>query len=119
MCDFSWRYILPQPALLALEDGQLFWGQSIGSDGDTVGEVVWQQNLSTGVQQINTSNLAVGIYTLTLKTTTKTITEKQMGYTTNIDLKKLSEIVLFCENQLNAPLGGRMSAWLNRENKTS
>ena len=43
----------------------------------------------------------------------------QMGYTTNIDLQKLSEIVLFCENQLNAPLGGRMSAWLNRQNKTS
>jgi len=29
----------------------------------------------------------------------------QMGYTTNTDLKKLSEIVLFCEDQLNASHG--------------
>ena len=43
----------------------------------------------------------------------------QMGYTTNTDLKKLSEIVLFCEDQLNASLGGRMSAWLNKKNKAS
>ena len=43
----------------------------------------------------------------------------QMGYTTNTDLKKLSEIVLFCEDQLNASLGGRMSAWLNKKNKSS
>jgi hydroxymethylglutaryl-CoA lyase len=41
----------------------------------------------------------------------------QMGYSTNIDLKKLSEIVLFCEEQLHAPLGGRMSAWLNKQSK--
>ncbi len=43
----------------------------------------------------------------------------QMGFTTNIDLKKLSEIVLFCESQLNATLGGRMSAWLNKNNTSS
>ena len=53
MCDFSWRYILPQPALLALEDGQLFWGQSIGSNGDTVGEVVFNTAM-TGYQEILT-----------------------------------------------------------------
>ena len=43
----------------------------------------------------------------------------QMGFATNIDLKKLSEIVLFCESQLNATLGGRMSAWLNKNNASS
>jgi hypothetical protein len=43
----------------------------------------------------------------------------QMGFITNIDLKKLSEIVLFCESQLNATLGGRMSAWLNKNNASS
>ena len=43
----------------------------------------------------------------------------QMGYTTNIDLKKLSKVVLFCEDMLNASLGGRMSAWLNKTNKAS
>ena len=44
---------MPQPALLALEDGQLFWGQSIGSNGDTVGEVVFNTAM-TGYQEILT-----------------------------------------------------------------
>ncbi|MDB2629493.1 hydroxymethylglutaryl-CoA lyase [Gammaproteobacteria bacterium] len=39
----------------------------------------------------------------------------QMGFVTDVDLTKLSEIVLFCESLLNAPLGGRMSAWLNKK----
>ena len=43
----------------------------------------------------------------------------QMVYTTNIDLNKLSKVVLFCEEKLNASLGGRMSAWLNKKNKAS
>ena len=44
---------LPQTALLALEDGQLFWGQSIGSNGETVGEVVFNTAM-TGYQEILT-----------------------------------------------------------------
>ena len=44
---------MPQPALLALEDGQLFLGQSIGSNGDTVGEVVFNTAM-TGYQEILT-----------------------------------------------------------------
>ena len=40
-------------ALLALEDGSLFWGQSIGVDGQTVGEVVFNTAL-TGYQEILT-----------------------------------------------------------------
>ena len=39
----------------------------------------------------------------------------QMGFVTDVDLTKLSEIVLFCESLLNASLGGRMSAWLNKK----
>jgi len=39
----------------------------------------------------------------------------QMGFVTDVDLTKLSKIVLFCESLLNAPLGGRMSAWLNKK----
>jgi len=39
----------------------------------------------------------------------------QMGFVTDVDLTKLSEIILFCESLLNAPLGGRMSAWLNKK----
>jgi carbamoyl-phosphate synthase small subunit len=53
VCDFYWRFILPQPALLALEDGQLYWGQSIGSNGVTVGEVVFNTAM-TGYQEILT-----------------------------------------------------------------
>ena len=44
---------MPQPALLALEDGQLFRGQSIGSDGDSVGEVLFNTAM-TGYQEILT-----------------------------------------------------------------
>ncbi len=42
-----------QPALLALEDGSLFWGESIGIDGQTVGEVVFNTAM-TGYQEILT-----------------------------------------------------------------
>lgn len=40
-------------ALLALEDGTLFWGQSLGAQGETVGEVVFNTSL-TGYQEILT-----------------------------------------------------------------
>ncbi len=40
-------------ALLALEDGSLFWGRSIGSAGRSVGEVVFNTAM-TGYQEILT-----------------------------------------------------------------
>ena len=40
-------------ALLALEDGTLFWGQSIGAVGESVGEVVFNTSM-TGYQEILT-----------------------------------------------------------------
>ena len=40
-------------ALLALEDGTLFWGQSIGAAGQTTGEVVFNTSM-TGYQEILT-----------------------------------------------------------------
>ncbi|UQB43207.1 glutamine-hydrolyzing carbamoyl-phosphate synthase small subunit [Thiomicrospira microaerophila] len=40
-------------ALLALEDGTLFWGTSIGAEGESVGEVVFNTSL-TGYQEILT-----------------------------------------------------------------
>lgn len=40
-------------ALLALEDGTLFWGQSIGAKGQSVGEVVFNTSM-TGYQEILT-----------------------------------------------------------------
>jgi len=44
---------LRKPALLALEDGSLFWGESIGSDGVTRGETVFNTSI-TGYQEILT-----------------------------------------------------------------
>ncbi|MGH8248085.1 MAG: glutamine-hydrolyzing carbamoyl-phosphate synthase small subunit [Gammaproteobacteria bacterium] len=44
---------MTRPALLALEDGSLFHGQSIGVDGRTVGEVVFNTAI-TGYQEILT-----------------------------------------------------------------
>ncbi|MEX2352761.1 MAG: glutamine-hydrolyzing carbamoyl-phosphate synthase small subunit, partial [Gammaproteobacteria bacterium] len=40
-------------ALLALEDGSLFYGQSIGSDGESAGEVVFNTSM-TGYQEVLT-----------------------------------------------------------------
>ena len=54
-----------QPALLALADGTLFWGESIGIEGQTVGEVVFNTSL-TGYQEILTDpSYARQIVTLT------------------------------------------------------
>ena len=44
---------MPKPAILALEDGSLFEGQSIGIDGTTSGEVVFNTAM-TGYQEILT-----------------------------------------------------------------
>ena len=44
--------VLP-PAILALADGTVFWGHSIGATGATVGEVVFNTSL-TGYQEILT-----------------------------------------------------------------
>ena len=53
------------PALLALEDGSLFLGQSIGVEGSTVGEVVFNTAM-TGYQEILTDpSYARQIVTLT------------------------------------------------------
>ncbi|MCH9711379.1 MAG: glutamine-hydrolyzing carbamoyl-phosphate synthase small subunit [Proteobacteria bacterium] len=44
---------MSQVALLALEDGQIFYGKSIGSTGETLGEVVFNTSM-TGYQEILT-----------------------------------------------------------------
>ncbi|HEC20438.1 MAG TPA: carbamoyl-phosphate synthase small subunit [Gammaproteobacteria bacterium] len=54
-----------KPALLALADGSLFWGESIGIHGQTVGEVVFNTAM-TGYQEILTDpSYARQIVTLT------------------------------------------------------
>jgi len=45
--------MVTEPAILALEDGSLFYGESIGISGETVGEVVFNTAL-TGYQEILT-----------------------------------------------------------------
>ena len=54
-----------RPALLALEDGNLFWGRSIGAEGLAAGEVVFNTSM-TGYQEILTDpSYARQIITLT------------------------------------------------------
>ena len=56
---------MTQQALLALEDGSLFHGQSIGAAGSTIGEVVFNTSM-TGYQEILTDpSYAKQIVTLT------------------------------------------------------
>jgi len=56
---------LTKPAILALEDGSIFKGISIGSDGKTIGEVVFNTAM-TGYQEILTDpSYAKQIVTLT------------------------------------------------------
>jgi len=56
---------LTQQAVLALEDGSVFYGQSIGVAGDTTGEVVFNTSM-TGYQEILTDpSYAKQIVTLT------------------------------------------------------
>lgn len=55
----------PKPAILALADGSIFHGESIGADGQTVGEVVFNTAM-TGYQEILTDpSYAQQIVTLT------------------------------------------------------
>jgi len=59
------RFFLAKPALLVLEDGSLFRGESIGIEGSTTGEVVFNTAM-TGYQEILTDpSYARQIVTLT------------------------------------------------------
>ena len=51
--DIRWRFPLRTSALLALEDGTVFHGESIGAIGQSVGEVVFNTSM-TGYQEILT-----------------------------------------------------------------
>jgi carbamoyl-phosphate synthase small subunit len=50
---FIWEYLVSQVALLALEDGKIFHGKSIGANAETLGEVVFNTSM-TGYQEILT-----------------------------------------------------------------
>lgn len=65
LCGFGGNCLNLQPALLALEDGTLFWGKSIGAAGLSTGEVVFNTSI-TGYQEILTDpSYAWQIITLT------------------------------------------------------
>lgn len=53
LCRLLVREKMTRPAILVLEDGSVFHGQSIGADGQTVGEVVFNTAM-TGYQEILT-----------------------------------------------------------------
>ncbi len=53
LIESEWRNSLRYPAILALADGSIFHGESIGVSGQTVGEVVFNTAL-TGYQEILT-----------------------------------------------------------------
>ena len=56
---------MSKPAILALADGSIFRGESIGADGSSVGEVVFNTAM-TGYQEILTDpSYARQIVTLT------------------------------------------------------
>jgi carbamoyl-phosphate synthase small subunit len=53
LVDLFWGFLLTTPAVLALEDGTVFQGTSVGADGKTIGEVVFNTAM-TGYQEILT-----------------------------------------------------------------
>lgn len=65
LADYDEELALTTPAILALEDGSIFRGVSIGADGETIGEVVFNTAM-TGYQEILTDpSYAKQIVTLT------------------------------------------------------
>jgi len=92
---------LSKPALLALEDGTVFHGDSIGIDGSTVGEVVFNTAM-TGYQEILTDpSYAQQIVTLTYP---------HIGNVgTNPEDEESNEI--FCNGLIIRDLPLRMSNW--------
>lgn len=78
-----------EPALLALADGTLFWGESIGSEGQTVGEVVFNTAM-TGYQEILTDpSYARQIITLTYPHIGNTGTTEEDEESSNIEASGL------------------------------
>ena len=102
-----------QPALLALEDGSLFWGESIGIEGQTVGEVVFNTAM-TGYQEILTDpSYARQIVTLTYPHIGNTGTneednESNLAYASGLVIRDLPRLASSWRNQ--QPLDAWMRA---------
>ena len=98
----------PTPAILALEDGSLFKGISIGVPGDTVGEIVFNTAMS-GYQEILTDpSYAEQIVTLTcphignVGTNTED-EESRKTWTAGLVIRNLSEQASNWRSQLTLP----------------
>jgi len=96
---------LSKPALLALEDGTVFHGESIGIDGSTVGEVVFNTAM-TGYQEILTDpSYAQQLVTLTYP---------HIGNVgTNPEDEESARV--FCSGLIIRDLPPRMSNWRSFE----
>src|SRR5208282_3213249 len=65
LSGFRIRYIMDQPAKLALEDGSVYSGRAFGAAGETAGEVVFNTSM-TGYQEVLTDPSYTGqIVTMT------------------------------------------------------
>jgi len=99
---------LRQPALLALEDGTVFHGESIGIDGQTVGEVVFNTAM-TGYQEILTDpSYARQIVTLTYPHIGNTGTndddeESSEIFSSGLVVRDVPAIASSWRNQLSLP----------------
>lgn len=93
-------------ALLALEDGSLFWGQSIGASGESVGEVVFNTSM-TGYQEILTDpSYAQQMVTLTYPHIGNTGTnpediESQKVFSTGLIIRNLPKLASSWRNSQN------------------
>jgi len=97
---------LRKPALLALEDGTVFYGESIGIEGETVGEVVFNTAM-TGYQEILTDpSYARQIVTLTYPHignvgTTKEDAESTAVHSAGLVIRDLPLIASSWRNELS------------------
>ncbi len=97
-----------EPALLALEDGTIFRGQSVGAAGKTIGEVVFNTAM-TGYQEILTDpSYCRQIVTLTFPHVGNTGTnsfdhESGQVYASGLVIRDLSAVASSWRNELSLP----------------
>jgi len=101
---WQWREKRAKPAFLALEDGTVFRGHSVGASRDTLGEVVFNTGM-TGYQEILTDPSYSGQIV--------TMTYTEIGNTgVNVDDVESRRIFVngFVVHEMNEPRNWRRSA---------
>ena len=93
---------MKQNAVLALEDGSLFWGKAIGAEGSTVGEVVFNTSM-TGYQEILTDpSYAKQMVTLTYPHIGNTGTNPEYEEANSILAESDREIIIVAYRDLDS-----------------